>query len=105
MDEKEIEQRLAEIQRVITEAIQQANANSSRTNNRFDFVEGQLFGTQAALSALIRSAPHPASAATRASQEIERLSASALHSKNSDEFLRGIDAAKQRLRLLPSTEG
>jgi hypothetical protein len=97
MDE-EIERQLAAIRVVIADVIRQANADREWLTNRFDFVEGQLFATSTALRAVIRSTPD---AAQKASAAMEQLAATTLHSKSSDEFLRGVETAKKSLELMP----
>lgn len=95
----EFEKRLTAIQDVITEVIEKSNADRKWLAGRFDFVEGQLFATTAALRALIRTTP---GLAEKAAAAIEQLAATTLHTASSDEFLRGIETAKNHLRLPPT---
>lgn len=57
-------------------------------------IEGQLLGIQTSIRAAILASPAPDETVLRVAAEMEKLSAIALQSENSDEYLRGIAWAK-----------
>lgn len=90
-----LEQRVGALEKALSEQTAAFARAFDALVDRTDFVEGQLIGIQASIRATILASPAPDETALRVAAEIERLSAIALQSENSDEYLRGITWARQ----------
>lgn len=105
MDEHDIERRFGAIEKTLTELIERFNSDRTWLVARLDSIEGQLFALEAATRVLIHASPDSETAAHCVAAEIERLSATTLHSANSDAFLLAIETVKQLVLRRPPMAG
>jgi hypothetical protein len=102
-----LEQRLEALEKALSEQATEFARAFEALVDRTDFVEGQLMGIQASIRAAISASPTPDETVSRIAAEMEKLSAIALQSENSDEYLRGIAWARECVlppkRRKPST--
>lgn len=89
-----LEQRVGALEKALSEQAAAFARAFEALVNRTDFVEGQLIGIQASIRAAILASLAPDETMLRVAAEIEKLSAIALQTENSDEYLRGIAWAR-----------
>jgi hypothetical protein len=89
-----LEQRVGALEKALSERTVEFARAFEALVDRTDFIEGQLIGIQASIRATILASPAPDKTVLRVAAEMEKLSAIALQSENSDEYLRGVAWAK-----------
>jgi|GEM_PF-6872232 len=89
-----LEQRVGAVEKVLSEQAAEFARAFEALVDRTDFIEGQLLGVQTSIRAAILASPAPGETVSRVAAKMEKLSAIALQSESSDEYLRGIAWAK-----------